>query len=64
MLGVVDAQAFLFVVDSEVNAGASWHGSLPYFIFMAFIAVIAIFSFRYLPETKGKSLEEIESIWR
>ena len=57
-------QMFPVVVDSEVNNGSMWSGSLPYFIFMAFIIVIVLFTKKYVPETKGKSLEELEAVWQ
>lgn len=57
------AQSFPIVAESELNNGAPWLGSLPYLIFMVFILGIAIFTLYFIPETKGKSLEELESIW-
>ena len=57
------SQSFPMVMGSEVNNSAPWNGALPYVLFMAFIVIIFIFTFRYIPETKGKSLEELESIW-
>ncbi len=39
-------------------------GKLPTFSFLALMAVLqAIFTWRFLPETKGKTLEEIEDYW-
>ncbi|HAA14208.1 MAG TPA: D-xylose transporter XylE [Cytophagales bacterium] len=55
------SQSFPIVVGSEANAAVN--GSLPYFIFMAFILVIIVFTMRFIPETKGKSLEQIEALW-
>ncbi len=57
------AQTFPIVVDSPANMGQTWNGSLPYFIFTAFIVVIIIFTLLFIPETKGRSLEQIEKIW-
>ncbi|MBU2949919.1 sugar porter family MFS transporter [Tamlana agarivorans] len=59
----VVSQFFPMVTASEVNHNNFWNGSLPYFIFSAFIAIIILFTYKYIPETKGKSLEEIEAIW-
>jgi len=56
-------QTFPMVAESEVNNNAYWNGSLPYFIFSAFILGIIIFTYKYIPETKGKSLEELENMW-
>ena len=59
----VVTQAFPMVAESEVNNNAYWNGSLPYFIFSAFILGIIIFTYKFIPETKGKSLEELENMW-
>ena len=60
----VVSQSFPLVMESEVNNSAPWNGSLPYFIFIGFILVIILFTYKFIPETKGKSLEEIERIWK
>ncbi len=61
------SQTFPMVVESDVNKlkmdGGSWNNSLPYFIFSAFIIFIIYFVWKYIPETKGKSLEKIESLF-
>lgn len=58
---------FPSVVESQVNSlkldGGFWNNSLPYFIFSAFILFIIFFVRKYIPETKGKSLEEVEAMW-
>ena len=59
----VVSQSFPVVMGSDVNNGPTWNGSLPYFIFIAFILVIVFVTYKYIPETKGKSLEEIEDFW-
>jgi|TARA_B110000977_G_scaffold80845_1_gene108171 SP family xylose:H+ symportor-like MFS transporter len=60
----VVSQSFPVVMDSEINNNNYWNGSLPYFIFIAFILIIVIVTYLYIPETKGKSLEEIEEFWK
>jgi SP family xylose:H+ symportor-like MFS transporter len=60
----VVSQSFPVVMGSEVNNGSTWNGSLPYFIFIAFIIIIVFVTYKYIPETKGKSLEEIEDFWK
>ena len=59
----VVTQLFPVVAESKANNNEFWNGSLPYFIFSAFIIFIIIFSAKYIPETKGKTLEELEELW-
>ena len=60
----VVSQLFPVVTGSDINNNEFWNGSLPYFIFIIFILFIIIFTYRFIPETKGKSLEELEEIWK
>lgn len=60
----VVTQSFPLVAESQVNNSAYWNGSLPYFIFSAFILSIIFFTHKYIPETKGKTLEELEDMWK
>ncbi len=60
----VVSQLFPVVTGSDLNNNEFWNGSLPYFIFIIFILFIIIFTYRFIPETKGKSLEELEEIWK
>ena len=62
-MNYVVSQSFPIVVESEANNGTFWNQSLPYFIFIFFIAIIIFVTYKYVPETKGKSLEELEEIW-
>ena len=57
------SQSFPMVMGSDLNNSPSWNGSLPYFIFIGFILIIVIITHQFVPETKGKSLEELENIW-
>jgi len=50
------AQFFLSLVDLITEAGTFW-------LFAGFCAVTFIFVRRFVPETKGKSLEEVEVLW-
>lgn len=58
------SQTFPMVMEHKINATDLWNGSLPYYIFIAFIVVIIGFTWRYIPETKGKSLESMENLWK
>lgn len=61
------SQTFPIMVESDANKlqmdGGVWNNSLPYFIFSAFILFIIFFSWKWIPETKGKTLEEMEAIF-
>ncbi|WKK74614.2 sugar porter family MFS transporter [Marivirga salinae] len=59
------SQSFPMIVESDANARGTgfWNGSLPYVIFIAFIIFLIFFTKKYIIETKGKSLEQLEGIW-
>ncbi|MGJ8685357.1 MAG: sugar porter family MFS transporter [Nonlabens sp.] len=59
----VVSQSFPVVMGSETNNSQPWNGSLPYFIFILFILIIVYVTYKFIPETKGKTLEEIEKFW-
>ncbi len=40
-----------------------FHHAFPFWLYGAFCVVLVIFVWRVVPETKGKSLEEIEGMW-
>lgn len=56
------ANTFPLINGSSVNE-RSFNGALPYFIFAILCLVTVLFVTRLIPETKGKSLEEMESVW-
>lgn len=58
------SQTFPMITESEVNMNSFWNGSLPYFIFTFFIGFILFFTYKFIPETKNKTLEEMENIWK
>jgi len=57
------SQTFPIVAESNVSNNDFWKGSLPYVIFTICIIGIIFFTKKYIPETKGKTLEELEKIW-
>jgi SP family xylose:H+ symportor-like MFS transporter len=40
-----------------------FHHGFPFWVYAAFCALSVVFIWRYVPETKGKTLEEIERSW-
>jgi sugar porter (SP) family MFS transporter len=42
---------------------ATFHHAFPFWLYAVFCVVMALFVHRVVPETKGKSLEEIERFW-
>lgn len=61
------SQSFPMIVESEANKlqinGGIWNNALPYFLFSGFIVLIIVFVWKFIPETKGKTLEEMESLF-
>jgi SP family xylose:H+ symportor-like MFS transporter len=41
-----------------------FHHAFPFWLYAGFCAVMVVFVYRAVPETKGKSLEEIERVWQ
>lgn len=61
------SQTFPMVVESDANRlimnGGTYNNALPYFLFSVFIVIIILFVYKYIPETKGKTLEEMEALF-
>ncbi|MFO7701596.1 MAG: sugar porter family MFS transporter [Psychroflexus maritimus] len=57
------SQLFPVLSESELNMSSTWNGSLPYYIFAVFILFTLFFTYKFIPETKGKSLEDLENVW-
>lgn len=56
------ANSFPLLVRSELNSQV-FNGALPYAFFALMCLVTVLFVWRFIPETKGKTLEELESVW-
>jgi len=59
LFNAIVANVFPIMNKNSFN-GEVFNGALPYFIFASFCIVTIVFVWKYIPETKGKSLEEIE----
>ncbi|MFT4091119.1 MAG: D-xylose transporter XylE [Asticcacaulis sp.] len=52
------------VVDGDSALNAVFNHGLNYYIYAAFSVLAAIFVWKFVPETKGKTLEAIEQLWK
>jgi len=59
LFNAIVANTFPVINKSEFN-NVVFNGALPYFVFAFFCVVTILFVWKFIPETKGKSLEEIE----
>ena len=55
-------QSFTYMDESPFLV-EKFHRGFPFWVYAAFCAVSVVFVWRCVPETKGKSLEEIEKKW-
>ncbi len=60
--GIV-AYSFPVINKSNINT-EDFNGSLSYFLFAAMCIATILFVWKFVPETKGKSLEQIEMFWK
>jgi SP family xylose:H+ symportor-like MFS transporter len=51
------------VVDGNSTLTALFHHGFPYWLYGAMSFLAALFVWRWVPEAKGRTLEEIESFW-
>jgi SP family xylose:H+ symportor-like MFS transporter len=54
---------FPILYKSHLNA-INFNGALPYFLFASVCIITILFVWKLVPETKGKTLEEMEQLWR
>jgi SP family xylose:H+ symportor-like MFS transporter len=62
LFNAIVANSFPLINESNLNQN-SFNGALPYFIFAFFCLIAMAFVWKMVPETKGKSLEEMEKLW-
>ncbi len=51
------------IINEDAQLVAAFHHAFPFWMYAAFCVVMLLFVQRVVPETKGKSLEEIERFW-
>ncbi len=57
------SQTFPMMNDDASWLVATFHRGFPFWLYGAFCAVLLVFICVFVPETKGKTLEEIERHW-
>jgi len=57
------SQTFPMMADNKFLLD-TFHGGFPFWVYGALCIVTLLFVILYVPETKGKSLEEIERMWK
>ena len=62
LMNAVVANSFPLVNASTLNTGV-FRGALPYILFAGFCLIALWFVWKLVPETKGKTLEEMEAVW-
>ncbi|MDG2175779.1 MAG: sugar porter family MFS transporter [Gammaproteobacteria bacterium] len=62
LFNAIVANSFPVINGSQLN-NAMFNGVLSYIIFSSFCFITFIFVWRLVPETKGKTLEELEGLW-
>lgn len=63
LFNAIVANTFPIMNGSSFNH-ESFNGALPYFVFAIMCVIALVFVWVFVPETKGKSLEELESVWK
>ena len=52
------------MIDGDSRLNAMFNHGFAYWVYAAFAVFAALFVWKFVPETKGKSLESIQSLWR
>jgi len=63
LFNAIVANSYPIINRSNFNV-ETFNGALPYFIFAIMCIATLVFAWKFVPETKGKSLEEIEAYWK
>ncbi len=63
LFNAIVANSFPVINKSKLNTH-TFNGALPYFLFAFFCLITIAFVIKYIPETKGKTLEEMENLWK
>lgn len=58
------SQTFPMMADTEGYLHKEFNGAFPFWLYGGFCVIAVIFIWKFVPETKGKSLEELESLWK
>jgi SP family xylose:H+ symportor-like MFS transporter len=57
------SQTFPMMNDDKSWLAQTFHRAFPFWLYGAFCVILLVFVRRFVPETKGKTLEEIERHW-
>lgn len=57
------SQTFPMMADEKGSLYQDYHGAFPFWLYGSFCLIAIVFIWRMMPETKGKTLEQLESIW-
>jgi MFS transporter, SP family, xylose:H+ symportor len=52
------------ILNEDPFLVATFHHAFPFWLYAFFCIVMMVFVIIVVPETKGKSLEEIERLWK
>lgn len=52
------------VIDGNSALNAIFHHGFAYYVYGVMSILAAVFVYRYVPETKGRSLEQIQALWQ
>ncbi|PWJ41911.1 D-xylose transporter XylE [Sediminitomix flava] len=57
------SQTFPMMMDNQTLQD-NFHGGFPFWVYGVMCMVTIVFVWKYVPETKGKSLEDMEALWK